>query len=566
MQDFIFGKLATLEQRIAVTQDKKLGVRHGHQIMPLAPQAGDEPLVTVITGLNKRIDKILCEVTEPSPATFTMQLVKTDWDTLNWQYYQTWHVFLPSHEDGTIVRFRIFAFPADGSQPIAADEGAAFSYLVGDPAQPAWAEEAIIYQIFPDRFCPGTGRGWPEDRQLDEVYGGTIQGIIDKLDYLEDLGINCLWLNPFFPDASYHGYHAEDYFSVNPRLGTADDIRQLVDKAHQRNIRILLDFVANHWGSKHPTFQEAQQDRASQYHGWYTWNEWPDDYKTFFTVKDLPQINVANPEAREHLLTAACYWLEEFDFDGFRLDYALGPSHDFWVDFKKAVQQAKPDAWIFGEMTDTPEVQLSYWGRMHGSLDFILLQVLRQTFALGTMDLEELDSFLEKHEAYFPSGYSRPSFLDNHDMDRFLWLAGGNKNRLKLAALCQFTLAGQPTIYYGTEIGLSQSNSMVAPNGLHNMAQARLPMPWGDDQDSDLHAYYRWLIHFRRQHPVLWHGDRKTLHLDNAAGTYVYSRSEPGQEIVVALNLSDQDRSISVRGLNFELKQLAGDVRIIHGS
>ncbi len=495
MPDFIFGTLSSLERRVELIQKQTRGVVHGHQLDPLAPGPGDTPFVSVTVGLDIRVESVLCELLEPLVVSLPLQQIATDWDTMNWHYFQTWQCNLPSQAEGTIVRYKISAIPADGSDPIPADEGALFSYVVGNPVQPAWAEEAIIYQIFPDRFHPGNNREWNETKTLDEIYGGTIRGIIDNIDYVADMGFNCLWLNPFFPDLTYHGYHAVDYFSINPRLGTAADIHELVQQAHKRGIRILLDFVANHWGSKHPTFQAALKDLNSEYYNWYNWNEWPNEYETFFAVKDLPQINLNHKPARQHLLEATRYWLSEFDFDGFRLDYAPGPTHDFWVDFRKIVQKEKPDAWIFGEVTDTPETQLSYWGRLHGCLDFILLEALRHTFALGSMSLTEFDAFLEKHEAYFPTGFSRPSFLDNHDMDRFLWLAKGDRRKLKLAALCQFTLAGQPTVYYGTEVGVSQTDDMMPPGGPHDMAQARLPMRWGSEQDQDLRQYYRWLIH-----------------------------------------------------------------------
>ena len=560
MPDFIFGTLSSLERRVEVVQKQTRGVVHGHQIDPLAPGPGDTPLVSVTVGLQKRVESVVCELLEPQEVSLSLKLISTDWDTMNWHYFQTWQGNLPSQPDGTIVRYKINAIPADGSDPIPADEGALFSYVVGNPLQPAWAEEAIIYQIFPDRFHPGNNREWNETKTLDERYGGTIRGIIDNIDYVADMGFNCLWLNPFFPDHTYHGYHAVDYFSINPRLGTAADIHELVQEAHKRDIRILLDFVANHWGSKHPTFQAALKDRNSEYYDWYNWNEWPDDYETFFAVKDLPQINVNHEPARQHLLEATRYWLSEFGFDGFRLDYAPGPTHDFWVDFRKIVQEEKPDAWIFGEVTDTPETQLSYWGRLHGCLDFILLEALRHTFALGSMSLTEFDAFLEKHEAYFPTGFSRPTFLDNHDMDRFLWLAKGDRRKLKLAALCQFTLAGQPTVYYGTEVGVSQIDDMMPPEGPHNMAQARLPMRWGSEQDQDLRQFYRWLIHFRRQHPALWRGDRQTILLNDPAGVYVYSRADGQETIFVAMNLSDQTHQVRVAGHDFILSPWTGEI------
>ena len=562
MNEFIFGSLSSEEGRVEYYKERKSGLWHDHRTEPLAPRDGEAPRLLVTVGLNTAVERLECLLLEPQQKTIPLAPAKTEWDVISWSYVQTWQGKLPAQANGAVVRYQIKAHMRDGRPPILADDGATFSYLVGDPDPPDWTAGAVIYQIFPDRFAPDPQENWTQTEDLESACGGTIRGIIAKLDYIADLGFNCLWLNPFFPDHTYHGYHATDYFSVNPRLGSDEDVRQLVNLAHARGIRVLLDFVANHWGSRHPTFKEAAKDRDSEYYHWYRWKQWPHEYKTFFGVRDLPQINVDHHPARQHLLSAVRHWLTEFDFDGCRLDYALGPSHDFWTDFRAEVNRVKHEAWIFGEVVETPQRQLSYWGRLHGCLDFVLQQALRNTFAFGSMDLAEFDALLEKHEAFFPAAYSRPSFLDNHDVNRFLWLVRGDTRRLKLAALCQFTLSGPPIVYYGTEVGLSQVRDMVQPDGRHHMAEARLPMIWNEDQDAELLAYYRWLIHFRRRHPALWRGWRQTIHLDAGGGTYAYTRSTDEDVVTVCLNLSDGHRAVEAAGHTFELAPWSGDVRV----
>jgi cyclomaltodextrinase len=563
MNEFVFGTLATLDRRVAHLQREHYGVHHRNQLSPRAPRPGDSPILTVTVELPYPIERVVCHLSQPEPADLELRPAETGWDLLNWSYYCTWQVTLPPQPAGTIVRYRIVAYPADGQEPVAADDGATFSYLVGNPGQPDWAAEAIIYQVFPERFYHGQEREWLNPVSLSGFYGGTIRGIVEKLDYIADLGFNCIWLNPFFPDDTHHGYHATDYFAVNPRLGSDQDIRDLVQGAHQRGMRVLLDFVANHWSRNHATFQAALADRESEYYNWYYWIDWPRDYETFFGVMELPKINVDYPPARAHLLDAARYWLTDFDFDGYRLDYALGPSHDFWTDFRAAVKAARPDAWIFGEVVDTPAMQLSYEGRMDGCLDFVLMQALRDVFAWGTTDVAALDAFLSQHEAYFPPYYSRPSFLDNHDINRFLWLVKGDTRKLKLASLCQFTLSGAPVVYYGTEVGVSQERDIVWPDGRHIMEESRQPMLWEQEQDKELHAYYRWLIHLRRQHPALWHGRRQTVHLDASANTYAYTRSDGRETLLVALNLSDAERTIEAAGRILTLPAWGGEVVIL---
>jgi glycosidase len=565
-QEHIFGPLSTPETRVEFVKEFHQGVKHGYRLEPQAPAADDSPMITVYCGLNRAIERVICQIIEPDTSTVELQHHATEWDVINWQYYEIWQGRLPARQSGSIVRYHILAWPADGGKSIPADDGQVYSYYIGNPKPPAWSEAAIIYQIFPDRFHPGKGKEWKNPDSLEGYFGGTLRGIIDNFDHIIGLGFNCIWLNPFFPDHTYHGYHATDYFEVNPRLGNKDDLHELVEMAKVYDVRLILDFVANHWGSRHPTFQAAQANRSNPHYDWYRWSNWPEDYETFFKVKDLPQINLDHPPARSHIIEAAQYWLREFEFDGLRLDYALGPSLDFWTDFRVAVQQVKPDVWIFGEVVDMPSTQLNYWGRLHGCLDFLLQEALRKTFALDTMKLTEFEALLSKHEAYFPAGYSRPSFLDNHDVDRFLWLVNNDKRRLKLAALCQFTLSGPPIVYYGTEVGLSQDRDMMAADGSHQMAEARLPMVWGEDQDKDLYDFYSWLISLRRQHPVLWRGTRHMIHLDDNNKTYAYIREDDREAIIIAFNLSDQEQKLNLAEATFQLPALSGDVQIITGA
>ncbi|MCP4423343.1 MAG: DUF3459 domain-containing protein [Chloroflexi bacterium] len=543
MQEMVFGSLATTDKRAEYAQARLRGVRHGYQMEPRAARADESPTLTVTVELERAIERVECVVLEPETAVHSFTLSTTKWDLLNWSYYQVWQVALPPQPEGTLARYQILAYPADGGEPIPADDGVAFSYLVGDWEQPEWAKSAIVCQIFPDRFYAGDGRSWNQTNNLNDIYGGTLRGVIQKLDYIADLGFNAIWLNPFFPDDTHHGYHASDYFAVNPRLGTMDDVRELAAEAHKRDIRLLLDFVANHWGSDHKTFQAALADQDSEYRDWYNWHKWPHEYETFFGVKELPQINLEHRPAREHMLAAARFWLEDVGFDGLRLDYALGPSLDFWTELRATAKAIRPDIWLFGEAVDAPTTQLDYMGRFDGALDFLLAQSMRWTFGFGTMDIAAFDAFLQQHEAFFPAGYGRPSFLDNHDQNRFLFITGGDKRKLKLAALCQFTLAGTPIVYNGTEVGVSQTRDRTDPAS-DGMAEVRQPMLWGDDQDKDLLAYYRWLIHFRRQHPAIWNGRRQTLYVDDQ--TYVYACINEEETVLVALNLSDELREIEV--------------------
>ncbi|MBK8987044.1 MAG: alpha-amylase [Chloroflexi bacterium] len=546
MNETIFGTLSTTKRKIKYIRQQTAGVRHLNRLTPQAPTASDAPIITVTTAVPQHITHVECLLLEPATAVLPLQRVAIEWDILNWTYRATWQAALPAQPDGTLVRYQIRAMPASGGAPILADSGMTFSYVVGAWPTPPWAREAIVYQIFPDRFAPGSGRAWNAITHLSDIYGGTLRGIIEKLDYIADMGFNCLWLNPFFPDKTHHGYHATDHFSVNPRLGTLADMQELVREAHARGIRLLLDFVGNHVGSGHAHFQDALARRDSPYHDWFLWEEWPERYVAYFHVPDLPELNTQNTAVRQYMFDSVRYWLGEIGFDGLRIDYTLGPSHDFWTELRQAVQALKPDAWVFGETVDTPTVQMLYDGRFHGCLDFLLAQHLRDAFAFNTLDMAAFDAFLHLHEQFFPANFSRPSFLDNHDMNRFLLIAGNDKRKLKLAALCQFTLAGPPVVYNGTEVGVHQERFIHDPDS-HGMEECRQPMLWGDEQDADLRQYFHQLAQLRREHPAVWQGKRQTVYLDAAHGAYAYTVSSDEEIILVAFNLSEQAQTLSIQ-------------------
>jgi glycosidase len=405
---------------------------------------------------------------------------------------------------------------------------------VDNDPPPAWTRDAIIYQIFADRFYNTSGDFPHTEDKPSLKCNGTLKGIIEKLDYIAGIGVNCLWLTPIFSSPSYHGYDATSFFEINPRLGTREDFKELVDQSHARDIRVIMDFVPNHWSNEHPSFLAAQSDQNSPYFNWYAFEKWPDKYKTFFGVKNLPQINLRYAPAREHVLKAAKYWLE-FGADGFRVDYCIGPTPDFYADFRRATRRTKPDSWTFGEAVDPPDSQITFEGGMDGTLDFMLLEGLRNTFAFGKWNARQFAGFLERHEAYFPESFSRPSFLDNHDMNRFAWVVQNDFNKLKLAALCQFTLSGAPVIYYGTEAGLSQNND-VMQNGRAIHEETRLPMIWDEDQNKELLEFYRDLCRIRNNESALRVGTRETVFVNE--DVLVYRRRAEGGNILVAINVS----------------------------
>lgn len=508
MEDFVFGTLATDELRAQFVRSQRAGVTHAHARQPIDPSPGQPITFELTVGPAYPLDRARIEwmVNEnpgfdEKPGFWTstaMQLVDVEWDMLVWGYVRRFRVSLPGQSAGSILRYRMVAYNSHGDE-VPADNGVEYACFIAEDPPPDWSRTAVIYQIFVERFNPGDGKDWHHPPHPSGFFGGTLRGITEKLDYLHDLGVNVLWLTPIFPSPSHHGYDATDLFDIEPRLGTKADLRQLLDQAHQREMRVLMDFVPNHWSWRHQTFQDAIRNPSSHYQDWYIFSDWPDKYQTFFGVRELPQINLENLAAREHVLEAAKYWLD-FGVDGYRVDYALGPSPVFWAYFRQATRSTNPESWTFGEVVEPSQSQRNFEGGLDGCLDFILLEALRQAFAFGRWDARQLADFLTRHEAYFPATFSRPSFLDNHDMNRFLWAAGNDKRRLRLAALCQFTLSGPPILYYGNEVGLSQERD-VRQGELGIPEESRLPMIWGAEQDVELLAYFRQLIALRRAHP-----------------------------------------------------------------
>ncbi len=259
---------------------------------------------------------------------------------------------------------------------------------------------------------------------------------------------------------------------------------------------MLLDLVCNHVSNRHPIFQDAQALPSSPYRDWFTFDDSGLGYRSYFGVSAMPEVNVANPDARRWLIDVARYWLGEFDVDGYRLDHANGPGPDFWSDFWTACKAEKSDCFCFGEVVEPPDVLQTYVGRLDGCLNFGLADALRRSLALGTWTEDTLARFLARQRRFFPDDFLMPTFLDNHDMDRFLYLAGGDKQTLRRAAALQMRLRDPPIIYYGTEVGLSQSESTRDGKGL---LVSRTPMVWGDKQDQELLAHYRALIWERRR-------------------------------------------------------------------
>lgn len=563
--------LPMVQERVAA---QAYQFRHDNTIRPFAPQANEPVEIWATSGVEMPLDRAEVWFTiDGRLPDATSQKMPMTIATVDWQpgagYLSRWRAVLPGQVGGTAVRYSIVGWQpgcaADAPPDVWAHDGQGFWYPVDDetgirtfayyvepdePTGPDWMHEAVIYHIFLDRYHPGTadGRFSPDIDQGDPHarHGGTLRGVTLTLPYLAELGINCLWLSPLGLADTYHRYDTKDLLAIDPALGSEADLHELVAHAHVRGIRVILDFVPSHCSWQHPAFLAAQADPKAATASWFVFYERPDEYRCFLgRAKLLPSFDTNDPAVRQHICAAAVYWLREFKLDGFRLDHAIGHGMDFWVQFRQAVQAAHPEAVTIGEVTDSPDALRRYRGRLSHVLDFPLATAFRYAFALDLWNVAQLDAFLQSYETYMAGGAARASFLDNHDMNRFLFMAGGDVNRLKLAALCQFTLTPTPVIYYGTEAGLSQTVNKNK-SGFGGDHHVRADMPWRpEDWNQELLTFYRRLVHLRRTLPALQHGRRTRLHVDSSTQTYAYARALDSGETAVALfNLSDTAQTI----------------------
>ncbi|WP_226580661.1 alpha-amylase family glycosyl hydrolase [Halobacillus litoralis] len=489
---------------------------------------------------------------------------------------------IPSQKNGTRVKYKIDVWNSEsaGSQfadnnVLAPDEATEFAYYVDDFQSPDWAKEAVIYQVFVDRFRDGSEKNntsvdadAPLDERLKGWMGGDLQGVIEKIDYIDDLGVNTLWISPIYEGPYSHGYHPTDFMNIDPRFGSNDLMKELVKEAHKREMRVVYDLVPNHTSNQHEFFQDAlEKGETSVYYDWYTFIKWPDEYETFYSVKELPELNNDNPETRAYMLDEVVpFWMEEIGVDGFRLDYAKGPSQSFWVDFRHKVKSLDSDAFIFGEIWDSLETIDSYTGKLDGAIDFETQSAIYEAF-INDGSMNQLGDSLETIYETYGDEYIGATFLDSHDMPRFIYEADGDVTTMKNAAALQFALPGAPIIYYGDEVGLSQS-------GDHNDVKEwkdryyREMMIWDKDkQNKDLKSHYKTLIDARDDHPALTHGDFKVIYSDD--DILIFERSEPNDKVVTVINKGEQDRNLDLIELynqktpnKVQLKSLLGKEKL----
>ncbi len=457
---------------------------------------------------------------------------------------------------------------------------------------PQWFGSGVTYQIFPDRFCrlsvPDPAgmvgervvhQGWEEQPVYrpnahgeivnNDFFGGSLQGIRSKLDYLQSLSVTTLYLCPIFEAASNHRYDTSDYMAIDPMLGTEEDFRQLCRDAEARGIRIMLDGVFNHTGSNSRYFNAkgfypqpgAAQSPDSPYASWYHFQHWPDRYDAWWGVSTLPAVDESNPDYRRFIITGqdsvVRHWLR-CGASAWRLDVADELPDDFIADIRRVMQEEKPDSFLLGEVWEDGSNKIAYSRRRQyllGRETHGLMNYPFRNAALAWLTGGDAAAFRESMETirenYPPKAfYSALNILGTHDTPRILTLLGvepgtpldtkdqrahyrlspaGRQRglaKLHLAAMLAYCFPGSPTVFYGDEAGMEGFEDPLN----------RGTYPWGRE-DGSLLEFYRQLGAVRKGRPSLQQGDITYLYAQG--GGLVFRRQLQEEITVAALNAGD---------------------------
>jgi cyclomaltodextrinase len=441
---------------------------------------------------------------------------------------------------------------------------------VTEPETPEWVRDAVFYQIFPDRFARSLTL--PKPTHIDEwgapptphgYQGGDLIGVVEHLDYLQDLGVNAVYFTPIFQSASNHRYHTHDYQKVDPMLGGNAALRRLIDEAHRRKIRVVLDGVFNHASRGFFQFHDILENgEDSAYLDWFTVHGFPlnaydhtkaPGYGAWWNLHALPKFNVATPAVREFLLGVGRSWVE-FGIDGWRLDVAREIEDDsFWREFRTVVRAANPDAYIVGEVW----TEASHWLRgdmWDAVMNYLFTRACISFFIGDAIDVNEMrKTTFRTVDATGAPAFARAiarlidhyhpnvtavmmNLLSSHDMPRFVTLARGDQSALRLATLFQMTYPGAPSIYYGDEIGMA---------GGHD-PDNRAAFPWHrtDRWDRDLLHEFQRGIALRNTHPALRRGS--FVPLAAVDDVFVFLRQHEAETFLIALNSAKATRRLDL--------------------
>lgn len=450
---------------------------------------------------------------------------------------------------------------------------------------------AVAYQIFPIAYADSDGNGT-----------GDINGIIDQLDYIKnELNVDMIWLNPVHPSPSYHKYDVTDYYGIDETFGTIEDYKRFIEEAHQRNIKVILDFVINHTSSAHPWFQSAKGDVDSPYRDYYEWNTLKEDVfvntQSWYSVagsdekyfasfwKEMPELNFENPAVRKEIKNIAAYWLD-MDIDGFRIDAAkhiydineypkgtnvLGENLDWFMEFNQFIKEKKADSFLVLENWDGYNSLGPYLKSADSTFNFDMSTAIFS--AVNSENRKNVQDKLTKILASYDKNtdqYVDSIILANHDQDRTLSQLGGNIDKAKLAATIEFTLPGISWIYYGEEIGMLgkkpdekiresmkwTDDQSQLPNSKWELWSENISTPSVETQLKDhtsMLALYQSLTQLKSTDPVLRHGDYIDYSIGTSFRLFSFFRQYEGVTYFVIHNLHGEPKQVKLSSTETEL-------------
>lgn len=408
--------------------------------------------------------------------------------------------------------------------------------------KPQWSYDAIFYHIYPLGFC-----GAPARNDFNSPPVNRLEKVSQWLPHIQSLGVNALYLGPLF-ESSAHGYDTADYFRIDRRLGNNQVLKQLSNEMHKKGIRLILDGVFNHVGRNFWAFRDLQQNgEESPYHDWFDGLRFGEsspygdafNYQPWEGHYDLVRLNLRNPDVRKHIFEAVRMWIEEFNIDGLRLDVAYLLDEDFLRELSAFCRAMRPDFWLLGEvvhgdyrrwanaeMLDSVTNYEAYKGLYSSPADknyFEIAYALKRQFAAGG---------LYNHLPLY-------NFADNHDVNRVASNLG-NPEYLNPLYLLLFSMPGVPSIYYGSEWGITgrrsaDDDSALRPNlALEQMSQSA-PQP-------RLPLVITQLADLRAAHPALRYGGYEQLHV--AHEQLAFMRKCDDETLIILLNASDTPANI----------------------
>lgn len=453
-----------------------------------------------------------------------------------------------------------------------------------------WPQAGVTYEIFVQSFYDSNG---------DSI--GDFNGVTQKLDYVKELGANAIWFMPIMPSPTYHKYDVTDYKAVHPDFGTLEDFKKLLEEAHKRDIKIVIDMIINHTSNEHPWFLEAKSSRDNPYRDYYVWaqkdtiadflnkktitldsdniRQWHDpgqgaDFYYGFFWGGMPDLNFDNPKVREEIYDIGRFWLEEVGVDGFRLDAAkhIFPddrpldNHAFWKEFRAKMEAIKPDIYLVGEVYDKKEIVAPYLPGLPALFNFDFHYTLLETMNTenGMLLANKQKEVLDFYQAITPS-FIDATFSSNHDQPRILNELGSDPAKYKQAISILLTMPGAPYLYYGEEIGMlglkpdeqirepflwdveakdTGRTRWIQPKYTKDSTVVPLEMQRKDPMSYFIH--YKTLIQLRNSYPALAIGELNLPEMELPKKVMAYYRKSGDQEIFVVHNVGKEGVEIDL--------------------